>query len=64
MPGKIIEIFVKDGDEVKAGKPLLIMEAMKMENEMRAAGDVKIKKIKVKQGDSVETGAVLIEFES
>ena len=62
MPGKIIEIFVKEGDEVKAGKPLLIMEAMKMENEMRASADVKIKKVRVKQGDSVETGAVLIEF--
>lgn len=63
MPGKIIEIFVKPGDEVKAGKPLLIMEAMKMENEMRASSDVKIKDICVKQGDSVESGAVLITFE-
>jgi biotin carboxyl carrier protein len=63
MPGKIIEIFVKEGDVVKANKPLLIMEAMKMENEMRAARDVKIKEIKVKQGDSVESGAVLIKFE-
>ena len=63
MPGKVIEIFVKAGDEVKAGKPLLIMEAMKMENEMRAAGDVKIKEVCIKQGDSVEFGAVLIKFE-
>lgn len=63
MPGKIIEIFVKPGDEVKAGKPLLIMEAMKMENEMRAAQDVKIKEICIKQGDSVESGALLIKFE-
>lgn len=63
MPGKIIEIFVKEGDVVKANKPLLIMEAMKMENEMRASRDVKIKEIKVKQGDSVESGAVLIKFE-
>ena len=63
MPGKIIEIFVKAGDEVKAGKPLLIMEAMKMENEMRAAADVKIKEICIKQGDSVESGAILIKFE-
>lgn len=63
MPGKIIEIFVKEGDEVKAGKPLLIMEAMKMENEMRAANDVVIKEICVKQGDSVESGAVLIKFD-
>jgi biotin carboxyl carrier protein len=63
MPGKIIEIFVKAGDEVKAGKPLLIMEAMKMENEMRASNDVKIKEVCIKQGDSVESGAVLIKFE-
>ncbi len=64
MPGKIIEIFVKPGDEVKSGKPLLIMEAMKMENEMRASSDVKIKQVMVKQGDSVESGAVLIQFET
>lgn len=63
MPGKIIEIFAKEGDVVKANKPLLIMEAMKMENEMRASRDVKIKEIRVKQGDSVESGAVLIKFE-
>lgn len=63
MPGKIIEIFVKEGEVVKANKPLLIMEAMKMENEMRASRDVKIKEIKIKQGDSVESGAVLIKFE-
>ena len=64
MPGKVIEIFVKVGDEVKAGKPLMIMEAMKMENEMRAASDVRIKEICINQGDSVESGAVLIKFES
>ncbi len=63
MPGKIIEIFVKAGDVVKTNKPLLIMEAMKMENEMRATSDVRIKEICVKQGDSVEAGAVLIKFE-
>lgn len=64
MPGKVIEIFVKTGDEVKAGKPLMIMEAMKMENEMRSATDVRIKEICIKQGDSVEAGTVLIKFES
>ena len=63
MPGKIIEIFAKQGDLVKANKPLLIMEAMKMENEMRSSRDVKIKEVCVKQGDSVETGAILIKFE-
>jgi len=63
MPGKIIEIFVKVGDVVKANKPLLIMEAMKMENEMRAPAEVKIKEICVKQGVAVESGQLLIKFE-
>lgn len=63
MPGKIIQIFAKQGDVIKANKPLLIMEAMKMENEIRSSRDVKVKEILVKQGDSVETGAVLIKFE-
>ena len=63
MPGKIIEIFVKPGDIVKANKPLLIMEAMKMENEMRASADVKIREICVKQGAAVESGQVLIKFD-
>lgn len=63
MPGKIIEIFVKPGDRVKNNKPLLIMEAMKMENEMRASSDCIVKEVCIKQGDSVESGAVLIRFE-
>jgi biotin carboxyl carrier protein len=63
MPGKVIEIFVKVGDVVKANKPLLIMEAMKMENEMRSTAEVRVKEICVKQGDSVDSGQVLIKFE-
>jgi biotin carboxyl carrier protein len=63
MPGKIVKIFVKPGDEVKQGDPLLIMEAMKMENEMRASADVKIKEVLVKAGENVESGAVLVTFE-
>ena len=51
MPGKVIEIFVKVGDIVKANKQILIMEAMKMENEMRATHDVKVKEICVKVKD-------------
>ncbi len=64
MPGKIVKVLVNKGDVVKAHQPLLIMEAMKMENEMRASHDVKIKDILVKAGDSVESGAVLINFET
>jgi len=63
MPGKIIEIFVKPGDKIKHNKPILIMEAMKMENEMRASADCVVKEVCVKQGDSVESGSILIRFE-
>lgn len=62
MPGKIVKIFVNEGDEVKAGAPLLVMEAMKMENEMKAPADVKITKIHIKPGDAVEAGSTLISF--
>jgi biotin carboxyl carrier protein len=63
MPGKIVKVFVKAGQEVKSGDPLLIMEAMKMENEIRASRDTKIKSLHVKEGENVETGANLISFE-
>ena len=63
MPGKIVKVMVKPGQEVKEGEPLLIMEAMKMENEMRADRDVKIKDVSVKAGDNVEAGALLITFD-
>jgi acetyl/propionyl-CoA carboxylase alpha subunit len=64
MPGKIVKVLVEEGQEVKAGDPLLIMEAMKMENEMKASADAKVKKILVSTGDSVERGALLITFDS
>ncbi|MBK9293751.1 MAG: acetyl-CoA carboxylase biotin carboxyl carrier protein subunit [Oligoflexia bacterium] len=64
MPGKISKIFVTPGQEVSANTPLLIMEAMKMENEMRSAFDCIIKDIHVKEGASVESGALLVTFEA
>jgi biotin carboxyl carrier protein len=64
MPGKISKIFVKKGDAVKVNQPLLIMEAMKMENEMRASHDTIVKDIMVKETDSVESGQTLILFEA
>ncbi len=63
MPGKIIKVMVKKGDFVEEGTPLIVMEAMKMENEMKAQNPAKIKKILVKTGDNVETGTLLIQFE-
>jgi biotin carboxyl carrier protein len=62
MPGKIVKIFVKPGDILKEGDPIVIMEAMKMENEMRAKAEVKIKEILVKEGENVESGEILVTF--
>jgi biotin carboxyl carrier protein len=62
MPGLIIDIKVKEGDEVKAGDQLLILEAMKMENIIKSPGEGVIKSIKIKKGDSVEKNQVLIVF--
>jgi biotin carboxyl carrier protein len=62
MPGLIIQLKVKDGDEVKAGDTLLILEAMKMENIIKAPGDAVVKSVKVRMGEGVEKNQVLIEF--
>jgi biotin carboxyl carrier protein len=62
MPGLIIDLKVKVGDEVKQNDPLLILEAMKMENIIKSPGDGMVKNVKVKKGESVEKGQVLIEF--
>jgi biotin carboxyl carrier protein len=62
MPGLIIDLKVKEGDTVKAGDPLLILEAMKMENMLKSPGDGIVKTVKVKKGDAVEKSQVLIEF--
>ena len=62
MPGMIIDLKVKEGDHVKAGDPLLILEAMKMENIIKALGDSVVKSLKVRKGESVEKNQVLIEF--
>lgn len=62
MPGLILEIQIKEGDEVKKGDPIMILEAMKMENVLKSPGDGKVKSIKVKKGDSVEKNEVLVLF--
>lgn len=60
MPGKIVRVQVKEGDSVQKGDPLLVMEAMKMENEIRALHAGVIQTVKVSAGQAVETGADLI----
>ncbi|MFM2200339.1 MAG: Acetyl-/propionyl-coenzyme carboxylase alpha chain [Pseudomonadota bacterium] len=64
ITGKIIRFKVAQGDEVKAGQDLVVIEAMKMENIIRTDHDVKIGKIRFKEGDSVGIGQVVIDFES
>jgi biotin carboxyl carrier protein len=63
MPGLILDIIVAEGDEVKKGDKLLVLEAMKMENIIKSPGNGKIKSIVVAQGDSVDSGQNLIHFE-
>jgi biotin carboxyl carrier protein len=62
MPGLIVKINVAVGDTVKPGDALLVLEAMKMENMIKASADAIVSLVKVKKGDSVEKGQVLIEF--
>ena len=57
MPGKILAVKAKEGDSVKAGDVLLVLEAMKMENDIVAPQDGVVASINVKVGDSVESGA-------
>ena len=60
MPGKILNIKVSEGQAVKFGEVVVIMEAMKMESEIVAPADGTVSKILVKAGDSVDTGAALV----
>jgi biotin carboxyl carrier protein len=63
MPGLIVRLNVKEGDEVRAGQGLVVMEAMKMENELRASASATVKRIAVAVGSAVEKGALLLEME-
>ena len=64
MPGKVVKILANIGDEVKKGQPLLILEAMKMENEIKSGMDGVLKGIHVEEGQTVETGVLLMEVEA
>lgn len=59
MPGTILRVDVKAGQNVKSGDTLMVLEAMKMENEILAPKDGVVSSVAVKQGDSVQTGALL-----
>jgi biotin carboxyl carrier protein len=63
MPGKVVKVLVKAGEEVKAGAPVVVVEAMKMENELRAPRDGKVREVKVQEGQAVEANQTLATIE-
>lgn len=63
MPGKIIDLLVEENSEIKEGEPIAILEAMKMQNEISSHVSGKVKKILVKENDSVAKDEILLEIE-
>ncbi|MBC7186180.1 MAG: acetyl-CoA carboxylase biotin carboxyl carrier protein subunit [Calditrichaeota bacterium] len=62
MPGLVLEIRVREGDAVEAGQGVLVVEAMKMENELRAPCAGTVREVKVREKQSVEQNQLLIVF--
>ncbi|MCX7975429.1 MAG: acetyl-CoA carboxylase biotin carboxyl carrier protein subunit [Candidatus Aminicenantes bacterium] len=63
MPGKVVAVQVENGAQVKEGQAVLILEAMKMQNEIKAPRDGRVANLKVKPGDTVEAGTVLFTLD-
>ena len=63
MPGLVLDIFISEGEEVKKGGTLLILEAMKMENIIKSPTDGVVKSISVKKGEAVEKNQLILNFE-
>ena len=63
MPGLLVALHVNEGDKVEAGQPLAVVEAMKMENILRAEKSATVKKVNAKAGDSLAVDAVILELE-
>jgi biotin carboxyl carrier protein len=63
MPGLVLRILAEPGQAISAGAGVVVLEAMKMENELRAAAGSVVKTVRVKPGEAVEKGQVLVEFE-
>jgi biotin carboxyl carrier protein len=64
MPGLVVRVQVQPGENVAAGDSLVVLEAMKMENELKAGAPGVVKSVRVAPGEAVEKGQVLVEFEA
>jgi biotin carboxyl carrier protein len=62
MPGRVVKVLVAPGDEIEAGMPIMVVEAMKMENELKATGPGRVAEVHVKAGATVEGNAKLVTF--
>lgn len=62
MPGLVVDVRVKEGDSVKQGDGLLVLQAMKMENVIKSPTEGSIKKVHIKKGDAIEKNQVMISF--
>ncbi len=63
MPGKVVKVLVAPGDEVRSGQGVIVVEAMKMENELKSPKDGKVRAVAVKEGQAVEAGQSLVTLE-
>jgi biotin carboxyl carrier protein len=63
MPGKIVRVMVAEKDEVKAGQGVIVMEAMKMQNEMKSPKDGRVQKLLTSEGSTVNAGDTLAVIE-
>jgi biotin carboxyl carrier protein len=63
MPGKVIRVLVKEGDAVEAGQGLVVVEAMKMQNEMKASRPARVVSVLAKAGDTIGAGDTLVVLE-
>jgi biotin carboxyl carrier protein len=62
MPGRVVRVLVAEGDEIERDAPVVIVEAMKMENEVRARGQATVARVLVSAGDTVEAGQLMCEL--
>lgn len=63
MPGKVVKVYKKEGDTVTKGETVLILEAMKMENEIKSGADGIVKSVNVKEGQALEAGFLMVEID-